>query len=373
MHIEVMIYVYMAVCTAMILFNCAMVVVNGRQKRHKDRPDRQLSRRISQQLDRLEAGNGVEEAHIRWIAAKLRHTENMRAFDANMELMQKAGAAGIQPYLEALRPVFLSLADCYCEGEPLKASYFAYVVRKYHMARRGSFDSLTEHMMRLLHSPSVYARENAIHIIYDLGDPDCAIRALHMLDNCRIFHHPKLIHDGLLEFRGDRNELLSALWKEFGQFSAEMQTALVNYMRLSGGGCDEQVFNLMTRAGQDDEVYFACMRYFGRFTYAPAYPVLLENLRGGEGRRWEFAAVAAAVLRNYPGQQTAEQLKAALHSSAWSVRANAAESLEALGIGYAELAAVFEGNDRYAREILQYRMDFRRAKTQEKEKEALTI
>lgn len=362
-----MIFAYMAVCSAMILFNCAMVLVNGRQKRRLERPDRRLSQRISRQLLRLAEGEPVETAHLQWMDRKLRRLGNLRAFEVSVDAVQADNGEAAAAYLRALRPVFLSLADHYCGQDTLAATYFAYVVRKYHLARQGGFDSLTERLMSLLTSPSVYARENALHIVYDLGDPDYAVQALRILDRGQTFHHPKLIHDGLLDFTQNRPALLAALWQAFDQFSPEMQTTLVNYMRLSGGGCDQQVFALMTRPGLDDEVYFACMRYFGRFPYAPARPVLMEDLRKGEGKRWELAAVAATVLRNYPGGQTVELLKAALHSSVWYVRANAAESLEALGVTYADLAAVFEGNDRYAREILQYRLDCRRAREHEKE------
>lgn len=369
MNIEVMIYVYMAVCTAMILFNCVMVLVNGNKTRITGRSSRRIRKRMGGQICLIQEGRPVESGHLHWMQRHLLRLRNLNAFDTELEAMQEAQPDETAVYLKAIRPVFLSLAGRYCGRDTLEATYFAYVVRKYHIARHGSFDSLTEAMLGLLSSPSVYARENALHIIYDLGDADCAVRALLILDQSHTFHHPKLIHDGLLDFAADRGKLLAVLWKEFEYFSPEMQTTLVNYMRLSGGGCDKQIFTLMTSPGLDDEVYFACMRYFGRFFYKRAYPLLLENLRTGENRRWELAAVAASVLRNYPGVRTVDLLKEALHSSVWYIRSNAAESLEALGVGYTELAAIFEGEDRYAREILQYRLDYRRAK----EKEAVSV
>lgn len=372
MNIEVMVYIYMVICSAMILFNCVMVVVNGRQKDRLERADHRISPEIPAQIHRLKRGEPLEEDHLSWMEKKLRRVGNLRALDADLESLGRADPAGTADYLEALRPVFLTLAGDYCQRDPLEATYFAYVVRKYRLVRKGQPDSLTRAMLGLLTSPSVYARENALHILYDLGDPDIVVRALRVLDEAHTFHHPKLIHDGLLSFAASREDLLKALWQAFPDVSHEMQTTLVNYMRLSGGGCSREIFALMTQAGQDDEVYFACMRYFGRFPYPPAYPILLEDLRQREGRRWELAAVAATVLSSYPGEETVQALKGALHSPVWYVRANAAESLEILGVSYEGLVAIFEGEDRYAREILQYRMDYRKAK-QAKEKEAALV
>ena len=41
------------------------------------------------------------------------------------------------------------------------------------------------------------------------------------------------------------------------------------------------------------------------------------------------------------------------------MRVNAAQSLEQLEVTYLELQDIFDGSDRYAREMLQYRFDQR--------------
>lgn len=372
MNIEIMIYIYMAVCTAMILFNCVMVLINGRQQRLQQ-PDHRIVPAVLTQIRRIEEGKSPEADHLPWMEERLRHLSGLRTFDADIEALQKSSPAAAEAYLDTVCRIFPDLAEHYCYHDPLKAAYFAYILHKYHIARRCESEKLQNAMLGLLSSPSVYARENALHVIYDLGDANYTIHALHLLDKHHMFHHPKLIHDGLLEFSGSSKALLAAIWEDFDSFSYEMQTTLVNYIRLSGSRCSRQIFDLMTRPGQDDEVYFACMRYFGRFPSPDAYPLLTEALRNGEGKRWELAAVAASVLRSYPGELTVELLKEALHSPTWYVRYNAAESLEALGVSYADLAAVFEGEDRYAREILQYRLDYRHAREHDDEEEAVSI
>ena len=52
-----------------------------------------------------------------------------------------------------------------------------------------------------------------------------------------------------------------------------------------------------------------------------------------------------------------EVLKGALSSRNWYVRYNAAQSLGALGLDYTDLIDIFEGDDRYAEEMLRYRFD----------------
>ena len=69
------------------------------------------------------------------------------------------------------------------------------------------------------------------------------------------------------------------------------------------------------------------------------------------------AIVSAAVLDRYPGKDTVAALKRALCHRNWYVRYNAASSLVRLGASQAELQDVFEGNDAFARDILQYMLE----------------
>ena len=53
-----------------------------------------------------------------------------------------------------------------------------------------------------------------------------------------------------------------------------------------------------------------------------------------------------------------------LSSSNWHIRQNSAISLEKLGYTYQDLISVFDGDDRYAREIMRYRLDKRNAESE---------
>ena len=85
---------------------------------------------------------------------------------------------------------------------------------------------------------------------------------------------------------------------------------------------------------------------------------LAENL---ENRSWEYQAIATSALKSYPGDTTFRILVKNLSSSNWHVRQNSAISCEKLGYTYQDLINVFDGNDRYAREIIRYRLDRRNA------------
>ena len=50
-------------------------------------------------------------------------------------------------------------------------------------------------------------------------------------------------------------------------------------------------------------------------------------------------------------------MRRAVHSRNWYVRYNAAESLQKLGMNYEKLLDIIRGGDRYAREMVMYRLE----------------
>lgn len=68
--------------------------------------------------------------------------------------------------------------------------------------------------------------------------------------------------------------------------------------------------------------------------------------------------MAALSLGNYPGKETISVLKAALSSANWYIRYNAADMLAGhFRVSYLDISDVYNGRDRYAREILSYMME----------------
>ena len=146
-----------------------------------------------------------------------------------------------------------------------------------------------------------------------------------------------------------------------------MKVVVLDYIRFSDSDLRQELLRLLTDVHQDDELRFSCIRYFGRNHYEPAYPLLLDFVGHPRKRRWEYAAIAVLALAAYPGEHTVEVLKQALSDSNWYIRFNASKSLESFHLPYLEFSDIVEGGDRYAREILQYRLDMKNAQNARKE------
>lgn len=353
MNVEILIYVYLIVCAAMICFNIVCIFVFRHNDKRLDRYSATFIRHVQEQIGRPE----IDASHRRYLEKKLRRIGNLMAFDQTLSQLYAQQPEAAQRYVEALSPVFIYLTLEYRRKNKLQAAYFPYIIKKYGLFRGQSISVLTQAMLDLVRENNLYCRENALQALYSIGDVRSVVDALRILDDGSHTHHAKLITDGLLSFAGNREQLEQALWQQFPRFSTGMQVAIMDYFRFSSGTQHERVLRLMTSQDTHDELRYSCIRYFGKFAYEPAFPYLLDFAGHSDAQRWEYAAIAATSLARYPGNKTVDTLKALLHNANWYVRFNASQSLHRLGLDYTDLMDVFDSGDRYAVEMMRYRLD----------------
>lgn len=359
MSIETLIYAYLAICTSMIVFNCVCVFVFRRRNKVLQKRSSRLEKRIMEQIQRLGAGEPVEESHLDFLRKKLTRTNHLMAFDETLDRLMGQEPEAVRRYITQISPVFTYLAVENKYRNIMKMTYFSYVIQKYRVIEGKPVNAIILVMTRLLKEHSLYCRENALRAIYSTGDRGCVLEALRVVDESNLFHHSKLLTDGLLTFSGDPGRLADTLWGAFDQFSTQMRVVILDYIRFSGVDMRRELLPLLADDWQDDELRFSCLRYFEKYPYEEAFPPVLSFAENPGENRWEYAAVAAAALSAYPCERSVEVLKKDLRSSNWYIRFNAARSLESFHLTYLELSDVMDGNDRYAREILQYWMDMK--------------
>lgn len=352
MKVEVVIYIYLSVCIAMIIFNIVSIfVLRGR--------DRRITEHSADFVEEIKKELGREQLsaeHKRYIGKKLKRIHNLMAFDDSLEILAQEDKEAVKRYLLKLEPVFIYLTMEYYHKNDMQRAFFPYLIKKYEIMKGRSIGIIIDVLKELVRSSNVYCRENALEALYTIGDAENVAQALCCLDESLGFFHPKMICDGLLNFTGDRRELDRKLEEMFERFTIKMQVTILDYFRFSSGEHDEIMINILGDEKRNDELRYSAIRYFARYPSEAARPLLLYFAERKSGN-WQYEAIAATALGSYPGARTEECLKTLLTCSNWYVRYNAAESFEKLGKDYDELIDVFEGSDRYAREMLQYRFD----------------
>lgn len=357
MKVEILIYAYLAICAAMILFNIVCIFVFRKKDKNIEKRSINFADCVEEQLDK----ETVDEAHKKFLRKKLKKIQHMMAFDETLAKLYAERKDEVQKYIIDLSAVFVFLTFKYSDKDKIQAAYFPYIIKKYEVFKGSRISIVIDSLLELVKEPNLYCRENALQALYSIGDADSVVKALKLLDKKESFHHTKMITDGLLTFTGERALLDKALWESFDAFSVTMKQAVLDYFRFSCDAHTERMLHIMTDKDENQELRFSAIRYFAKYYYEPALAYLYD-LATQQSPVWEYKAIAATALGNYPSPKTEDVLKELLCDRNWYVRYNASASLEQFGVKYEDMIDVLEGNDRYASEMLRYRFDRQKLK-----------
>lgn len=357
MHVEILIFIYGAVCVSMIVFNIVYnLVLKGSEPRMVKRCDR-FYQNLNTQLEKIEKGFHVEDDHQVFLRRTLQKMNNLIAFDRVLGQIWKTRPETGKRYFRQIQGPMLYLANRYKEKDPVQAGYFCYFLSRYAVSRHIPVDTLQDLLLDYVRKENLYCRINAFKALLQFADTEHILLALKIQDDGAVFLHEKILTEELLAFPGSHSELISRLWEQLDQFTQHTQLAILNYIRFQTGAYKKEMFSIMQNPERDKELRLSAIRYFGRYFYREAVPMLLAFLKNEDGTQWEYATVAAGALAKYPEACVVTALKNALHSRNWYVRYSAAQSLEAQHVEYSSLTDIVAGNDRYAREMMLYRLE----------------
>lgn len=352
MKIEIIVYSYLAVCLAMIGFNIVCIFLFSRNDRETEQSRLYYTNLIKGQFGR----DIIEEKHRILLLKRLVHVRELMAFDKSLEILYKDHPKEVQTYLRGLENVFIALGNRYSRKNEIQMAYYPYIIARYRLFYGEDQPQINRLMVDLLNKPSIYSRENALNAIYSMGISENVADALKIVDSSGYYHNKKLLTDGLMTFTGDKKELNELLWNHLPEYSLNMQLAILDYIRFSSGDFQERMLNLL-KEDCDSEIHFCAIRYLGRYPYEPAYEQLMKYAEHEDESRWEYTSITCFALASYPGERTVAVLKKNLSSRNWYVRLNASQALENLKLEYADFIDIFEGDDRYAGEMMRYRFD----------------
>lgn len=420
--IETLLWSYIFICATLILFNVGFMFVMAVKKYRYRSKEKRMYRRILSQIIRIATGEGLEEEYLKFLSTALvlpgalsdydkamaqinseidsgafyltDFEERLRVWIRMEDTWEKEGESTLErtrarltlrPKRMAAKPIerefarqcyerhveltaetITSLTASYRKKDEILHTYYAAFLRKYGYLKYTQPPALIANFKDLVEEGGVFACEHVMQAIYSAQNENLVLDMLKFLDEKEEFVHPKIVSDGLLSFQGDARLLQLLLLERRKEFSISMQVNLLTYIRFVSGAHCEALFEILSNEKEHDEIRFACMRYFGKHRYDKAFRILADFAKNEKGERIEYCIVALTALRNYPSQKTMEILRNKIHSPHWFVRYNAAESLEMLGVRYDELVDVFDGTDRFAREIMQYQFDQRYAEHKEK-------
>lgn len=412
--IEFIIKIYMLICLLLILFQIGFLIIMSIRARIEQYIIREMRRKILVQMEQIFQNKPLTDRHRTFVAEDLKQPMSLYRYEKALDSILGEASAGtlslrdpdeitnvtiyirhnakkydteehsrgrsrvflrlrpkkelIQPlecdrakdvferYLCAVSHEMIGLTSTYCKKDTTLHAFYVFVLKKYRFLSYHCTSELIANLKDLIEYGDGSCAEGVMLAVYTMDNPDRVMEFLELVDNSEKFVHPKTISDGMLSYTADKRTLHSCILSHLERFSPQMQVNLLNYLRFTDDSSCAEILKILENEAVNDEVRFCCIRYFGKYHYDPAYDLIAEF---ADNRRMEYAVVSLMALRNYPCDRTLKILSRHIHHPNWYIRYNATESMKILGIEYQDLVDIFDGHDRYAREMLQYQFDQR--------------
>ena len=354
MGAEILLYCYGAVCFGMLIFNVIYVM-------SLKTDDRKFSERLNMIREHMDDSG--------WMKKKLSNVNYLIAFDRFLDgYSLKSEEYGA--YMRRFKDVLMHLAVVYRKREDTQAAYFCHFTASHSFGRYMELDNIQRIILSYLEKSSLYCRINAFKALCSFGKPEIIVEALRKLENGkRTQLHEKVIVEAMLTYAGDTEELIEKFWNAFDSFSLQAEMAIMDYIRFKDGGCGAQMEKILRDSKRNKELRLGAIRYFGRYKDYGVLDILLDFVKDKDPLNWEYSAISASALSGYSSDEVVSALVQAMSSPNWYIRYNASASLEAHGLSYEEMLGVLHGNDRYAREMLVYRLESKKLANEAKAEE----
>ena len=358
------IYIYLTACFALLIFNFAYMSrtsIGIRIGMH----------RILYWLDEIlqlhcvvDAGDHIKkdraiQKHVKKMSKQLTNVSKLVAYSQTLALIEaKYKHIDLHSYLSENYEMFQSLGLKYKRKSSIERAYYADFIRRLPPCRsecKPLFDILVSYM----ENSTVYCRENVLCALSSLGSVEAIENGLKLINDKKWFHHHKLISDCLAIFSGDKEKLAAVLWDKYKQWDTALMLAVVEFITTCSLDYRKIFLPILQDPGTDLEIRIAILRYYRKCIYHPAHSALLECLADDDNDNdIKMKIVAVSALMEYPSRETTDALISAVSSPVWYVRSNASSALVYMQTPESRLAGILNSEDRFAREILRYRLEY---------------
>ena len=353
LKIQYLIYVYMALCACMMIYNIVYTIYNRTTERNIEKQRNGFIKKIRNQFNLIENRIEIVGKHRKYLYNKLKWVHNLLLFE---QLLDEQKENVRKKYLEDVKYIFYDLAIYYQKIDSVKKAYFAYIIGKYKIEDTIDKNIITNTLFMFLEDEAMYCRDNSLKAIIKLGNIYHIIKAFKEINQDSHYYSVELLYENLLEFDGNQQRLAEQMWQEFHAFNENTQIAIMKWISKYKLDYSEEFYKLLENENTSNKIKIEVTKYYKDNIFEKVETLLIQNAKLTGILNRELVIQSAKTLGSYNSLQVKETLKSLLKRNDWDIRVAASESLSILGTSYYELAEIYNGEDNIARRILKYKI-----------------
>ena len=245
--------------------------------------------------------------------------------------------------------VIVSLSKIYSNKENIQKIYFAYSLSKLSLPK-----GCEKFIFDILAGNSLYGIEDALKALYSTKDVNLIEHAFRVVSHNNIIYSSKLITDGMLDYKGDKEELAKVLFGNLKTYNLECQIAIIEYARRIGYDVGDELLEMLKSDKLDKELELAIIRYFTKVKNEKAYKLFLDRIIHRYYNQFEYEVVMIQALANYKTKEVIDVLTIKLSDVNYYIRLNSCMTLDKL----TDISKL-KVTDKYALDIIEYLLEER--------------
>jgi len=294
--------------------------------------------------------------HKKFLLRRLRNAEELVFFSKALLYIKSEFPTEYSDYIGSYKEVFQQLAVSYKSKPGIERACFADFICEFAGVQGTTYSPLIDSLISFIDDPNIYCRINVLRALCIIGNVQAVVNAVQIINDKQLYIHRQTLTSELCNFRGDKEILGDNLWGRCHLWDDNTTVAVIQFITTFSKYYRGAFMPLLCNASASADMRIAVIRYYGKYMYKLAQPILSSFV--AKPADIALAIVAATALELYPESNTIDILKGALVSQNWYVRYNASSSLVKLGTN-SDLIDIVRFGDSHEKEIVIYMLEQR--------------
>ena len=359
---------------ALLIFNW-MIILHSRGKKTSAAARKEKWGDILHRQTGLSPGKRLTDfKHRRLLIKQLSKAENIVAYSHALQYIRSEFPKVYNDYIGRTQGAFHKLADIYARRHSIERACYADFICSFPQVAGRTYSHLMDKLISYVDDPNIYCRTNVLRALCSTGNAQSVANALRIISDKQLFVHNHTLTTVLSSFAGDmrgKKILWEHLWSKWRYWNDNIKIAMIQFATKFSGHYKQALMPILRDPVTDVGVRIAIIRYYGRYIYKPARPILVEFVNSHSPIDVNLAIVAASALKLYPAPKTVDNLQDALFSQNWHLRYNASSSLVSIG-SRRKLSKIMQSADSHQREIVAYMLERKGAVFDSKSRKSAT-
>ena len=298
LRIYLIIGIFMIACIALMIFNFAIIHYSKRRHTPTAGEIEKWKGVLYKEINTASDVQPNELKHEKFFLRELSTPGNLVAYAHALQYLKGEFPEAYSDYIQTKHTIFQSLAYIYSRKSRIERTCYADFICTFPQAVGDSHGQLVDTLISYIDDSNIHCRTKVLGALCSIGSVLGVANVLQLIHDRNLFMHDQLLTNELSNFSGDKEILGDFLWNESRQWNDNITVSVIQFITRFSPRYGNIFLPFLQDTSIAPEVRTAIIRYYGKYRYELARPILTEL--AADPTDSNLAAAAKSALTLYP-------------------------------------------------------------------------